>query len=290
MVGLIAEGLNMRLPLHCSSLIIFWLVAIAPSIGQGQPITENPEAFKLLEEANRLVEAKKWEEADQVFSKAEQLDPGSYQIAEVRTLSLTLQAIAKYEKRDWDGSLNAWSKVIERQPKNASNFRLRAAVWVEKEEYAKAVEDLSTAIRISPEHPNGYRLRAAAFCLLERNKEALADFRSYDRLKPRDPTANAAIVWILATCPDHTVRDGAAALKHAENYVAANPDSMDRLARSKAAAYAELGQFEKAVECQQAALSSSPAGTDNHEFNALLLKQYSMKKTFHTTTVPLWRQ
>lgn len=279
----------MRWPFYCSSLLSVLLVASASSIGLTQPITENPQAFKLLEEANQYFEAKKWDEADKAFSAAEQLDPGSEPIAEMRTVSLTLQAIAHYEKQDWDRSLNAWSKVIERQPKNASNYQLRAAAWSGKGEFAKAVADLSTAIQIAPEHPDGYRCRAFTLCVLDRHQEALADLRSYDRLKPRDPIATAAIVWILATCPKRKVRDGAAALKHAEDFLEANPDARDRLARSKAAAHAELGQFERAMECQQAALGSSPRGTDNHEFDAMLLRHYSMKKPFHTG-LPLWKQ
>ncbi len=58
--------------------------------------------------------------------------------------------------------------------------------------------------------------------------------------------AQRAAAWILATAPDAQLRDGTEAIRLARQAVANSTDtkSLDTLA----AAYAEAGQFDKAVE------------------------------------------
>ena len=63
------------------------------------------------------------------------------------------------------------------------------------------------------------------------------------------------LAWLLATCDDPKVRDGAGAVKFAEQAVAKterkNPVNLETLA----AAYAEAGQFEKAVNAENEAIA-----------------------------------
>ena len=64
-----------------------------------------------------------------------------------------------------------------------------------------------------------------------------------------------ALVWTLATSVNSAIRDGSNAVVFAEKAVAATsrkiPASLDTLA----AAYAEAGQFEKAIATQQEAIA-----------------------------------
>ncbi len=76
--------------------------------------------------------------------------------------------------------------------------------------------------------------------------------------------AHYLLGWIRATCPDPQYRDGEMALQHARAAVAADlyfdqfgvTDKRARWAHHAcvAAAYAELGQFDKAIEAQENAL------------------------------------
>ena len=64
-----------------------------------------------------------------------------------------------------------------------------------------------------------------------------------------------ALVWTLATSVNSAIRDGSNAVVFAEKAAAArnrkNPAELDTLA----AAYAEVGQFEKAVSTEQEAIA-----------------------------------
>lgn len=86
-------------------------------------------------------------------------------------------------------------------------------------------------------------------------------FKWYERAALQgDETAHNNLAWLLATCPDAAVRNGARAVSMLENREkAADVDTgeLDTLA----AAYAELGRFDRAIPIQERAvvLLKSPA-------------------------------
>ena len=63
------------------------------------------------------------------------------------------------------------------------------------------------------------------------------------------------MAWILATSADPAIRDGANAVVFAEKAVAATERKTPWNLGTLAAAYAEVGQFEKAVSAQQEAIA-----------------------------------
>ena len=91
--------------------------------------------------------------------------------------------------------------------------------------------------------------------------------------------ARLLLGWLLATCTDPKIRDGASALRLAEEAVSAtarkDPDPLALLA----AAYAELGQFDKAVLAQREAMALV-GSSDPHEIDELQrnLKLYQSGK------------
>jgi len=79
-----------------------------------------------------------------------------------------------------------------------------------------------------------------------------------------------ALAWILATSENSAIRDGANAVAFAEKAVAATnrktPADLDTLA----AAYAEAGQFEKAVPTEQEAIALVQTAADKNDYTTRL--------------------
>jgi hypothetical protein len=95
------------------------------------------------------------------------------------------------------------------------------------------------------------------------------------------PTQNE-VAWLFATSADPKVRDGPKAVGFAEKAVAAterkDPEYLDTLA----AAYAESGQFDRAVSTQKEALALLRTETDKKDF-ASRMELYLANSPFRQT-------
>lgn len=95
--------------------------------------------------------------------------------------------------------------------------------------------------------------------------EAVGVYRQAIQANPEDDWIHNQVAWILATCPDPTVRDGkaavAAASKACELSHWANWNWIDTLA----AAYAEMGDFKRATEFQARAIKMGKASESEQQ-------------------------
>jgi hypothetical protein len=90
--------------------------------------------------------------------------------------------------------------------------------------------------------------------------------------QPRRRAQNS-LAWLLATCPEDTVRDGPRAVVLAEQIVAAVPRDAVYL-NTLAAAYAEVGRFEDAAATQEEAIGNLPPGHHLYEAYVERLRTY----------------
>ena len=121
------------------------------------------------------------------------------------------------------------------------------------------VVDSTQAIAIRPEFAAAFAQRGAAHSKLQQFAEALADFRAAVTLEPQEPSFNNALAWLLATCPDADIRNGADAVIHASKACELTGQAVMGYCDTLAAAHAEAGQFEQAVTLQELVLTNIPA-------------------------------
>jgi Flp pilus assembly protein TadD len=112
---------------------------------------------------------------------------------------------------------------------------------------AEAIEHLRRAVELGPADVDSRSNYMLLSLRLGRWPEALEQVRAIAGLRPEDPLALSDAAWMLATCPDVSLRDGNAAVAAAEKAVRIggwdNPELLDILA----AAYAQAGRFDDAV-------------------------------------------
>jgi tetratricopeptide (TPR) repeat protein len=78
------------------------------------------------------------------------------------------------------------------------------------------------------------------------------------QLEPGDGELLNSLAWVLATTKDDALRDGQAALPYVTYALEVNPD-FEAFIDTAAAVYAELGDFERAVQLQTVAVEKAPA-------------------------------
>jgi tetratricopeptide (TPR) repeat protein len=118
----------------------------------------------------------------------------------------------------------------------------------------EAIVHYQQGLETEPGDARAHCYLGAALAKRERFDESAAQFEQAVRLKPDDVDAQVQLAWLRATCPEVSLRNGAAAIEHARR--ARQLCSSPRLDvfNTLAAAYAEAGQFPEAVAAARQAL------------------------------------
>lgn len=151
-----------------------------------------------------------------------------------------------------------YTAAIELKPQTAIAYHNRANVFRATGKGKRALEDYTQAIRYGLRSYKVYNGRGTIYMLMGKWDAAIHDFKSAIAVNANDVGSHNNLAWILATCPDASLRDGNQAVTHAKRaaeLLGANSFSaLDTLA----AAYAEAGQFEEAVRVQTHAIQLAP--------------------------------
>ena len=148
----------------------------------------------------------------------------------------------KYER-----ALKDYTRGIELAPDQWA-FVNRATCWEETGESDKAIADYTEALKLDPKYAYALRWRAERYFEAKRYAESKADYEAAIAAGRTDKSTLGSFSWLLAACPDESVRDGKLALQHATKAAELSEWKEAWIIDNVAAAHAELGDFEKAIE------------------------------------------
>jgi hypothetical protein len=120
---------------------------------------------------------------------------------------------------------------------------------------------------------------------LGREREAADQLEAALRMKPEATEVLNNLAWLLATCPDASIRDGARAVSLAERACQLTDYKTTIIVGTLAAAYAEAGRFDDAMATAERAIALAEK---NHEpelvqKNRELLELYRAHRAYHET-------
>ncbi|HSA10069.1 MAG TPA: tetratricopeptide repeat protein [Candidatus Paceibacterota bacterium] len=168
------------------------------------------------------------------------------------------------------------------KPTDSDIRRAYASALAEQGRIAEAVEQLRETLRLRPNVDA--RLQLATLLYQTRNfRDAAAEYRQVLAVQSDHLESLNNVAWILATCSDGSVRNGAEAVRFAERACRASSYTEARPLSALAAAYAEVGRFSDAVVAAQKSIAAASAVGDARlaAVGQQLLQLYRAGKPYH---------
>jgi tetratricopeptide (TPR) repeat protein len=180
----------------------------------------------------------------------------------------------------WQSSETLFSQALRVEEKNfLAHFSLGNAL-IDQGQIEPGRRHLERAAELNPRAPT---VQGALACLAVKERAFQAAVSRYGeviRLQPDCAEALNNLAWLLATCPEPTVRNGARAVSLAERACEITRFQNTLFIGTLAAAYAEAGRFSEAVAMAQKA---SQVGAIWNE-NALIKKNQELAELYRAGT------
>ena len=181
--------------------------------------------------------------------------------------SLAQEAARLVGARDYDRAVTMFRAALERDPQQqASRFQL-ARLLAALGRYQEARAEFATVVAAHPQHAAARRGEITALLLLEQYADARRKLQEGLTALPRDGQLAHILARLLATSPDDEVRDGALALRLALSVYEVK--KLYDTGETVAMAYAEVGEFEQAIEMQRTLIAQAEAADDTARLESL---------------------
>jgi Flp pilus assembly protein TadD len=222
------------------------------------------------------------------------------------------------EKGDYAGAMDQFRLAVKNDPGNCDAWMDLGHALALQGKFADAETQYLQALKIKPTAPQIHKLYADLLKRQGRNAEALYHLRMavifepdvttymdlgsleyatgdsrqavkhFQRALALGPDPNDAMIlnnlaWILATCPDNSIRNGSEAVQYGEKACQMTGFKQPGIVGTLAAAYAEAGRFPEAVTTVETAIKLATASGNRQiaAANQQLLLLYRLGKPYH---------
>lgn len=137
----------------------------------------------------------------------------------------------------------------------------------------KAIHHYDMAVRLAPEDAYAAASRADLLTDVGRYDEALAEYERAIKLEPQSSQALSGSAWLLATCPQDSLRNPKLAIERASKAIELNGEQDAASFDALAAAQACAGDFNAAIATMKQAIQLAPPAEQTIYHNRLALYQ-----------------
>ena len=216
------------------------------------------------------------DEAISHFQEALEINPG-YAEADNNLGGALLQ------KGSVDEAITHFQKALQINPDYAeAHYNLGNALF-RKGGMDEAISHFQKALQINPDYAEAHNNLGLALLQKGSVDEAIAHFQRALEIRPDHVGTLVNLAWVLATCPQASLRNGNKAVELAQRANQFVGDGNPAVLGTLAAAYAEAGRFPKAVETAQRALQVAETQSNNALAETIRsqLKLYQAGIPFH---------
>jgi tetratricopeptide (TPR) repeat protein len=189
------------------------------------------------------------------------------------------------DKTDYKQALRNFEEAVARDPQRAVYVGNRGLAKYYLGRFDEALADYQVAHQMDSNDPFVYNNRGLLFVKVGEYDRGRKDLLEAARLLPTLPEPHKNLSWLQATCLDQTLRDGQQAvanLMRAFELSGRQPTDWFDIA---AAAHAEAGDFEAAVDWQSKALDAATSA--NREAMQMRLDLFRSGQSYRETPTPL---
>ncbi len=225
---------------------------------------------------NALLQKGKVDEAIVHYQRALQITPG-YSEAHNNLGEALLQ------KGSVDEAIAHYQRSLQIKPNVAETHYNLANALLQKGKVDEAIAHFQKALQIKPDSAKAQNNLGGALLQKGNVDEAIAHFQKAMQINPDYADAQNNLAWVLATCPQASLRNGKQAVELAQRANQLTGDGNPVVLGTLAAAYAEAGRFPEAVATAQRALQLAGTQSNTALADALRsqLKLYQAGLPFH---------
>ncbi len=190
---------------------------------------------------------------------------------------------ALLKKGSVDEAIAHFQKALQIKPDFAEAHNNLGNALLQKGSVDEAIVYYQKALQIKPDYAEAHYNLGNALLQKGNVDEAIAHFQKALQIKPDFAEAQNNLARVLATCPQASLRNGNKAVELAQRANQLTGDGNPVVLGTLAAAYAEAGQFPKAVETAQRALQLAERQSNTALADAIRsqLKLYQAGIPFH---------
>jgi tetratricopeptide (TPR) repeat protein len=171
-----------------------------------------------------------------------------------------------------DDSIPELEEALREQPDYAGAHYNLARCLARKGETDNAIEHFLKTLALQPYDAPAWDGLGDAFLRKGKAREAISCYERALKIAPELRTSLGGLAWILATCPDSSLRDGARAIQLSTMAVELSKRQDPIVLRALAAAYAETGRFDQATAVARQALQLALTQSKSDLANRLRLE------------------
>jgi tetratricopeptide (TPR) repeat protein len=169
-------------------------------------------------------------------------------------------------------------------PKNVEILLEQGWIYLRAKLPEKSVEVYTAALTIDPASIIALRGRADAYLAIGKQSEAILDYEQALKKKEDDDAVLNNLAWVLSTSTKDDLRNGKRAVELATKACEVTEFKRPHILSTLAASYAELGDWDKAIEWSQKAVNSGE-GIEKDQL-AKELKSYHDHKPWRESQTP----
>jgi len=150
-----------------------------------------------------------------------------------------------------DEAISLLQAAVALRPDNSPAHENLAKALLQKGEVANALIHYQKLLELQPDNIEVHNIVGTVLVQQHRTRDAVEEWQKVLVIQPENGNAMSNLAWVFATSPDDSLRDGAKAVQLAQEAMRISSRRIPLLFRTLAAAYAEAGDFSKAIQTAQ---------------------------------------